>query len=70
METVNITLKIEREQVINFENWLRENLEIIDFKILPDTLNLYNNDVTFQKLVKNVKKAQKERDKYINDHNK
>lgn len=70
METVNITLKIEKDQVINFENWLRENLEIIDFKILPDTLNLYNNDVTFQKLVKIVKKAQKERDKYINDHNK
>lgn len=69
MKTVNITLKIESEQVLNFEHWLRQNTDVIDFKILPDTEKLYETDPTFQKLVKAVKTAQKQRDLYINEKN-
>jgi hypothetical protein len=68
METINITIKIEPEQVTNFENWLRQHLEVIDFKILPNTDKLYETDKTFQRMVKAVKKAQKERDLYINNN--
>ena len=69
MKTVNITLKIEPEQVLNFENWIRQNTDVIDFKILPDTEKLYDTDEVFKKLVKAVKQAQKQRDIYINEHN-
>lgn len=68
-KTVNITLKIEKSQIVTFENWLNQQLEVISFKILPDTDNLYENDKTFQKLVKKVKEAQKQRDVYINEKN-
>jgi uncharacterized protein (DUF1330 family) len=66
-KTLNITLEIESIQVLNFENWLRNNLKVIDFKILPDTKELYQNDEHYQKLVKAVKKAQEVRDRYINE---
>jgi len=68
MRTLNITLKIEDHEIIPFESWLREQLEVIDFKILPDTEQLYLTDNTFKKLVKEVKKAQRLRDVYINNH--
>jgi len=69
MKTINITLKIDEHDLLNFENWLRQNLEVIDLKILPSTEELYNNDEHFKKLVKGVKSAQRLRDKYINEHN-
>ena len=64
---VNLTLEIEKSQVIKFENWLRSNLIVYDFKIMPNTDELYENDKTFQMLSKAVKKARDARDKYIND---
>ena len=69
METVNITLKIDEHELTNFESWLRNNIEVVSFKILPDTEKLYETDATFKKLVKAVKTAQRIRDKYINDKN-
>jgi len=69
MKTVNITLKIEDDQINNFDEWLRLQLEVISFKILPNTEKMYNDDNTFKKLVKSVKQAQKIRDVYINDNN-
>ena len=69
MKTVNITLKIDEHELTNFESWLRNNIEVVSFKILPDTEQLYAKDETFKKLVKAVKKAQRIRDIYINDKN-
>lgn len=69
MKTINITLKIDEHDLLNFEGWLRQNLDVIDLKILPNTKDLYNDDPHFKKLVKGVKSAQRIRDKYINDHN-
>jgi len=69
MKTVNITLKIDEHELTNFESWLRNNLEVVSFKILPDTEQLYAKDETFKKLVKAVKTAQRIRDKYINEKN-
>lgn len=66
MEKLNITLEIEKEQLQNFENWLRNNLNVLDFKIVPDTKELYENDQHFKKLSKAVKDAQLERDRYYN----
>ena len=69
MKTVNITLKIDEHELTNFESWLRNNIEVVSFKILPDTEQLYAKDETFKKLVKAVKTAQRIRDFYINDKN-
>ncbi len=67
--TVNCTFKIEACQLHNFEYFLRGKLEVIDYKILPSTEKLYKEDSHFKKLVKEVSKAQRIRDVYINDHN-
>jgi len=68
-KTINITLKIEDIDIVNFESWLNQNLEVVKFIIIPETNKLYENDPFFRNIVKNVKKAQKIRDKYINEHN-
>jgi len=63
---LNLTIELAPEEVNNFENWLRNNVEVIDVKVLPDTKNLYDTDPVFQKIVKGVKDAQLIRDRYIN----
>ena len=69
MKTINITLKIESEQLQNFEEWLRNQVNVIDLKILPDTEKMYQEDATFKKLVKAEKDAKRVKAIYINDHN-
>ena len=69
MKTINVTLKIEPEHVNGFENYLRHEMQVIDFKILSDTKKLYETDKTFQKLVKAQKDARRVCDEYINEHN-
>jgi hypothetical protein len=69
MKTVNITFKLDESQINNFDNWFRRQVEVIDFKILPDTEKLYSEDSHFKALVKSVKDAQRIRDQYINEHN-
>lgn len=68
-QTVNITLKLHNFQITNFEEWLRHEYDVISFKIIPNTEKLYETNPTFKKLVKEVKKAQEVRDKFINDYN-
>ncbi len=68
-KTINITLKIEGSQLTAFDASLRQQFEVIDLKILPDTEALYMNDDYFKKLVKGVKDAQLLRDRYINEKN-
>lgn len=70
MKKINITLEIEDEQVTNFEYWLRQNLKVFDFKIIPDTSELYEKDETYKKLCNAVKKAQETRDNYYNNKRK
>jgi hypothetical protein len=69
MLTVNVTLKIDEHELINFESWLRQQLEVVSLKVIPDTEQLYLNDPIFKKLVHNVKTASKLRDEYINKMN-
>ena len=69
MKTINITLKIESEQLQNFEEWLRNQVNVIDLKILPDTEKMYQEDATFKRLVKAEKDAKRVKAIYINDNN-
>lgn len=66
--TINTTFKIKGKIVVPLEKELTELTKMIDYKILPETSVLYEKDKTFQKLVKKVKEAQRERDEYINKH--
>lgn len=69
METtkLNITMEIDTHNLSNFEHWLRHNVNVLDFKVVPDTSKLYETDQTFKNLSKAVKTAQLERDRYYND---
>jgi len=69
-KTINVTLKIDDTELINFESWLNQQLEVIKLVIIPDTNELYESDEYFRNIVKSVKKAQKIRDEYINKNNK
>ena len=71
MRTINLTIELRDDnEVYEFERWLLQYTDIKDFKILPDTKELYENDIYFQKLTKAYYDARRERDYYINSHNK
>jgi hypothetical protein len=64
---INVTLDIADEhKVYYFEQFLRDNYTVNDFKIVPNTKELYRDDPVFQKICKGVKDAQLIRDRYIN----
>ena len=66
---VNIVLEIEDYNLIEFENWMRDNVDVKDFRVVPDTKELYENDKTFQRLCKAVTDAKRTKSIYINEKN-
>jgi len=66
---VNLTVELEPEEIPQFEKWLRGQIKVISFQILPDTKKMFEEDKTFQKLVKAEKEAKKVKAVYINDNN-
>jgi hypothetical protein len=64
---INTTIEIDTHNVPNFEHWLKQNATVFDFKIVPDTTELYETDKHFKNLSKAVKQAQLERDRYYNE---
>ena len=65
--TVNITLNIEDYNLVQFENWIRENVDVKDFKIVPNTDDLYESDNVYKSLCKKVSQARRTRDEYYNN---
>ena len=68
--TINTTFKVEAKELSGFEWELRQVVNVIDFKHVSDTSELYISDNTFKKLVKAKKEATKQCELYINKHNK
>jgi hypothetical protein len=64
---INITIEMESLEVVNFERWMRGNVNVKDFTIIPDTNELYQNDNTFKTLCKKVSDAKRVRDNYYNE---
>ena len=56
--TINTTFKITAEKLIDFELQFREIVNVIDFKHISNTEELYKSDPKFKKLVKAKKKQQ------------
>ena len=69
METINITVKLPEHQVVKFQQFIEEHVKVLDFKILPDTQKMWDEDEVFQSIVKEQKKHNKLVSKYINDNN-
>lgn len=68
--TVNATFKLRGKYLVPFENELRNSVHVVDFRVVPNTDYLYENDAAFRKLIKIEKQAKKEKQDYINKHNK
>jgi hypothetical protein len=66
-QKVNITLELDEYEVSKFEYWLRNNVNVLDFLVVPDTSELYKSDPVFKKLSKAVKDAKLGRDRYYNE---
>ena len=56
METVNITVKIPKDMIAEFQRFLDQYIDVTGFKILPNTEKMYNEDQVFREKVKNKKK--------------
>lgn len=69
IKTLNITVKLPEHNVLGFEEWLDRNMELVSFKVLPDTDKLYEEDKNFRKIVKQYKDIVKIKNDYINEHN-
>ena len=66
--TVNTTFKIDSHEVVVFEDWIREMYDVVDFRFIPDTTEMYENDPTFRKLVKLEREARSAKLDYINEY--
>jgi hypothetical protein len=70
MRKINITIEIQDNDLIEFK--LNETLcvllgnSMIDYQVLTNTKELYDNDEHFRKLCKLHKAAQREKNDYIN----
>ena len=68
MRTINFTIKIEDNDLIEHKvrSFLENNLgsSIVDIKTLPNTEHL-KDYISFKKLLKSKREAQKNIDKYI-----
>ena len=69
MRTLNFTIEVDDEYVTPLENYLNNTVNLISYRVVTDTKELYNNDPVFKKLVKLEKDARVVKEKYINDNN-
>lgn len=69
MRTLNFTIEVDDEYVTPLENYLNNTFNLISYRVVTDTKELYNNDPVFKKLVKLEKDARVVKEKYINDNN-
>ena len=67
MRKANITVSYETDhEIYHFEKFINKHIEVVDFKLLPDSQELYDNDNTYKRLCKKVSDAKRTRDEYYN----
>lgn len=67
--TVNTTFRVLGRNLNDEEDFIRITYDVIDFKIVSDTSELYAKDAHFRKLVKAKKVATVACELHINKHN-
>jgi hypothetical protein len=66
---INATFKVKGKAINIIENHLLENTNLISYKTVIDTDNMYKEDATFKKMVKDEKLRRKAKEDYINKNN-
>ena len=66
---INATFKVKGKSINVIENHLLENTNLISYKTVIDTDNMYKEDATFKKMVKEEKLRRKAKEDYINKNN-
>jgi len=66
---INATFKVKGRSINVIENHLLENTNLISYKTVIDTDNMYKEDATFKKMVKDEKLRRKSKEDYINKNN-
>ena len=70
MKTINVTIELlDEQQIYDFEKFIRKEVTVKDFIILPDTKELYENDLHFKDITKQYYAIKRIRNTYINEHN-
>ena len=64
---INATFKVKGVLINPIENYLNETANLISYKTIQDTDELYQTDPTFKKLVKAESHARKNKEIYINN---
>tara|TARA_R110000823_G_scaffold299244_1_gene419953 strand:+ start:94 stop:321 length:228 start_codon:yes stop_codon:yes gene_type:complete len=68
METINFTVKLAEGQATKLIQMLEDTTQLVDFRILPNTEEMYDADPLFRELIKAKKSHNKLIGKYINEH--
>ena len=70
MKTTKISavFNVKTSLVVHTENWMDEVFDLISYRIIPDTQELWEKSPRFRKLVKQRKAIQEEIDKCVNEH--
>tara|TARA_R110000851_G_scaffold316151_4_gene479093 strand:+ start:716 stop:928 length:213 start_codon:yes stop_codon:yes gene_type:complete len=57
MRKANFTIEYDSdEQLYHFELFLKQQIKVTDFRIIPDSKDLYNTDPIYKKMWKQLKK--------------
>jgi hypothetical protein len=65
---ISAVFNVKTSLVVHTENWMDEVFDLISYRIIPDTQELWEKSPKFKALVKQRKAIQEEIDKYINEH--
>ena len=69
MRKSNFTIEYESdEQLYHFELFLKQQITVTDFRIIPDAKDLYNTDPTYKKMWKKLKDDKIAMYNYIKAH--
>jgi len=66
---VNLTMMMPRKEVSSFEDEMLQRFDVKDFRVLPNTEKLYNDNKHFRKLLKQKKELLWEIGTFINKYN-
>jgi hypothetical protein len=68
MTKISAVFNVKKSLVVHTENWMDEVFDLISYRIIPDTQELWEKSPRFKALVKQRKEIQEQIDIFINEH--
>ena len=68
MTKISAVFNVKKSLVVHTENWMDEVFDLISYRIIPDTQELWEKSLKFKALVKQRKEIQEQIDIFINEH--